>query len=310
GNLEDTVTISKNAHGVEGSTIYLGRGENVKLRDLLYGLMLQSGNDAAAAIAEHIGGSVEGFADMMNDKALEIGAKNTHFTNPHGLQNDSHYTTAYDLALISAYAMKNPVFAQIVSTKYKKIPWEEKGTNRVLKNKNKILWDYEGGNGVKTGFTKNSGRCLVSAAKRNGMQLVCVVLRCPDMFPDSMKLMDYCFAKYEQKRIIENGKYAGFVPVENGLKNGLHAYCHEDFFYPLSDTENVEVKITLDDRIKAPVFRGMLIGRVEAWLDGKLIYASGLYAQEDIEANTFIYNLRRVLDGWNNAIIHMFDGTQ
>ena len=139
GNLEDVVTVSPKAMGVEGSSIYLAKGERLTLEQLLYGLMLRSGNDAAVAIAEHIGGSVENFVRLMNRKAVQIGARNTNFVNPHGLHDDMHYTTAYDLALISAYAMQNPVFRTIVSTKYKKIPWEGRSYDRVLQNKNALL---------------------------------------------------------------------------------------------------------------------------------------------------------------------------
>ena len=190
GDLADVVTVSPRAAGVEGSSIYLERGEKLTLEDLLYGLMLRSGNDAAVAIAEHIGGTVENFANLMNRKAYQIGARNTHFVNPHGLHDDKHYTTAYDLALISAYAMENPVFRVIVSTKQKKIPWEGRNYSRVLQNKNALLWDYEGANGIKTGYTKISRRCLASAALRFGMQLVCVVLDCQPWFEDSMALLD------------------------------------------------------------------------------------------------------------------------
>jgi serine-type D-Ala-D-Ala carboxypeptidase (penicillin-binding protein 5/6) len=300
GMLDATVSVSKNAHGMEGSSIYLDQGEKLKLKDLLYGLMLQSGNDAAVAIAEHISGSTDAFCALMNEKARLIGARNTHFTNPHGLQDSGHFTTAYDLALISAYAMRNPVFCQIVSTKYKKIPRETKDTDRVLKNKNKILWQYEGGNGIKTGFTKDSGKCFVSAALRNGMQLVCVVLRCPQMFPDSMKLMDYCFYKYKLERIIEAGKYAGFVQVRNGLKKGLHVYCDEDFFYPLTEEEKsrIEVRVRLEDVLSAPVFTGTLLGQLEVSLGGKIIFSAGLYASEQINQDTFLHYIEEIIQGW------------
>lgn len=298
GNLDDIVTVSDNAFGEPGSSIFLGRGEKVILRDLLYGLMLQSGNDAAVAIAEHIGGSVEGFAALMNEKAAEIGAKNTHFMNPHGLHDPQHYTTAYDLALITSYAMHNPVFAQIVSTKYMRIPWEGREYNRVLKNKNKILWQYEGGNGVKTGYTDDAGKCLVSAAKRNGMQLVCVVLKCPGMFPDSMSLLDYCFANYQLKQIVEENKYLGFVSVKNGLKNGFHVYADKPFEYPLAANETVDLKVELPPTINAPVLQGKTVGKMQVWLGNNLIYSTDIYAAEDILENSLGYHLLQLLREW------------
>ncbi len=299
GNLDDIVTVSQNAYGMRGSSIFLGIGEKVVLRDLLYGLMLQSGNDAAVAVAEHIGGSVEGFAALMNAKAAEIGALDTHFTNPHGLHDPQHYTTAHDLALIAAYAMHNPVFAQIVSTKYMNIPWEGRDYNRVLKNKNKILWQYEGGNGIKTGYTDAAGKCLVSAAKRNGMQLVCVVLKCPAMFPDSMALLDFCFAHYQLKSIVEAKKYLGFVNVENGLKNGLHIYMDKPFLYPLTENETIDLKVDLPRSVKAPVLTGMQVGKVQAWLGNEMVYSADLYASEDILENSLGYHLLRLIEGWN-----------
>jgi hypothetical protein len=161
---------------VEGSSIYLRQGEKLTIRQLLYGLMLRSGNDCAVALAVKIGGNVERFAEMMNELARKIGVEKTNFVNPHGLHDDNHYTTAFDLARISAYAMKNSVFREIVSTKNITISGVE--GERVLVNKNKMLSTFAGGDGIKTGFTKRAGRCLVSSAIKNGMEVVSVVLNC------------------------------------------------------------------------------------------------------------------------------------
>ena len=185
-DVDETVVVGQNASGVEGSSIWLSVGETMTLSDMLFGLMLASGNDAAVAIAEHVAGSVEDFTVLMNKKAQDIGAYNTNFVNPNGLPADGHYTTAYDLALISAYAMQNVYFCEIVKTQYKTISWEGHEWNRVVKNKNKIIWNYDGGNGIKTGYTDDAGRCLCAAANRDGMQLVSVVLSAPDMFNDCM----------------------------------------------------------------------------------------------------------------------------
>ncbi len=199
GNLKDIVTVSKRAASVGGSSIWLSPGEKIDMESLLYGLMLNSGNDAATAIAEHIGGSVENFAKIMNEKAKEIGAYDTHFVTPSGLDIgiDDHYTTAYDLALITRYAFRYPKFAEIVSTKEKTIPWEGKEWDRYLRNKNKLLWIYEGADGVKTGFTNKAGRCLVSSATREGRRFIAVVLNSPPMWEDSIKILDYAFSKYK-----------------------------------------------------------------------------------------------------------------
>lgn len=193
--LDIPMPIPNEAVGVEGSSLYLQKGEMMTVRDLLYGLMLQSGNDCATALAIIVGGSVEGFVRMMNETAEKAGAKNTHFMNPHGLHHDEHYTTARDLCAISYYAMKNELFREIVATKRHTTPYHNHDYKRDFPNKNKILFNYEGGNGIKTGFTRHSGRCLVSSATRDGKTYICTVLNCYDMFEECMRLMDCAFAR-------------------------------------------------------------------------------------------------------------------
>lgn len=193
-DLERKVTVPDCAVGVEGSSIYLKKGETVRVVDLLYGLMLRSGNDCAVALACLTSESVEKFASAMNVVAARAGAQNSHFANPHGLPCENHFSTARDLALISAYAMRNETFRKIVSTEvYTECPNGEGESNRVMHNKNKILTMLEGGNGIKTGYTKEAGRCLVSSAERDGMRLICVVLDCGPMFEDSCKLLNAAF---------------------------------------------------------------------------------------------------------------------
>lgn len=191
--MKKIVTVSPVASGTEGSSLWLEPGEKQTLENLTYGLMLRSGNDAAVAIAEYLGGSTEAFALMMNERAKKIGVQNTGFQNPNGLDAEGHFTTAYDLALISREAMKNKKFRKIVSTKNKTIPWESSEWDRSLTNHNKMLWRYEGCNGIKTGFTKKSGRCLVTSAKRGKMELICVTLNAPDDWNDHTKMLDYGF---------------------------------------------------------------------------------------------------------------------
>ena len=195
GCLDDMVRVSANAAAQEGSSVYLRTGNKVLLKDLLYGMLLNSGNDAACAVAEYAGGSVEGFAKMMNRKAKEIGANNTCFINPSGLDADGHYSTARDMALISAYALKNDIFSEIVSTKTAQINVGEDIC--YLKNHNKLLWNYDGCIGVKTGYTKKTGRCLVSAAERGGITLIAVTLGAPDDWNDHKKMLDYGFENTE-----------------------------------------------------------------------------------------------------------------
>ena len=194
GNLNDIVETDASAYGTEGSSIYLDYEEKISLKDLLYGLMLSSGNDAAVAIAVHIGKGTNKFAEMMNARAKSIGALNTNFVTPNGLHDENHYTTAYDLARITAVAMKSPVFREIVSTQYYRA--ETGAKPRTFKNKNKILWEYDGGSGVKTGYTKIAGKCLVFSAERNGMEVIGVVLNCPGMFDDAKAMMNYAFENY------------------------------------------------------------------------------------------------------------------
>jgi len=199
---DEIVTVSANAESQEGSSIYLKKGEKISLDDLLCGLMLNSGNDAAVAIAEHIGKNVESFAELMTKKAKEIGANDTNFKNPNGLDEEGHYTTAYDLALIAAHAMKNENFAKTVATKNSTAALES-GQILYFKNHNKLLDMYEGANGVKTGFTKASGRCLVSAAEREGVRLIAVTLNAPDDWNDHKKMLDYGFENITAQSIVK-----------------------------------------------------------------------------------------------------------
>ena len=200
GDLSSEVTCSSNAFGVPGTSIYLAEGETLTLEQMLYGLMLASGNDAAVAIAEHIGGSVPQFVRMMNARAAELGAAGTHFSNPNGLPDDTHVTTAYDLARIARAAMGNEAFRRIVSTRSAQIPWAGRTYSRQLRNKNRLLETYPGATGVKTGFTSRAGRCLVFGASRDGMELVGVVLNCSDWFDEAARLMDACFETYTMAR--------------------------------------------------------------------------------------------------------------
>ena len=184
------------------------------MEDMLYGLMLASGNDAAVAIAEHIDGSVAAFCERMTARARELGCEHTVFLTPHGLPQDGHYTTAHDLALIAREAMKNETFRQIVSTTRATIPWEGREYDRILNNKNKLLTTYPGATGIKTGYTRAAGRCLVSSAQRDGMELICVVLNCADWFDESARLLDAAFAEYGWFTMLEAGETVREMQVE------------------------------------------------------------------------------------------------
>ncbi len=218
-DISKTVAISPAAVNVEGSSIYLYEGEKLTLEDLIYAMMLESANDAAAAIAIEVGGSIEGFAEMMNQKADELGLKNTSFKNPHGLDNSEHYTSAKDLAIIAIAAMENPTFKEIVSTYKKTIPLNETEGVRLLINHNKLLKGYDGTVGIKTGYTKKSGRCLVSAAEKNGVKLICVTLNAPDDWRDHSNMLDFGFSIFESRLLCSDGEFNYTLPIIGGDKD-------------------------------------------------------------------------------------------
>lgn len=282
GDLDDIVTTDASAYGVEGSSIYLHLEEEISLRDLLYGLMLSSGNDAAVAIAVHIGKGTEAFAEMMNERAREIGALNTNFVTPNGLHDDAHYTTAYDLSLIAAEAMGNPVFREIVSTEYHRT--ETGAVARTFKNKNKILWEYEGGTGVKTGYTRAAGKCLAFSAERDGMELVGVVLNCPDMFGEAKKLMNHGFDSYELQPLLRKGQSVARTGVAGGEKNVLELVAGRDIMVPVEKggAAQYRTRVTIKENLHAPVERGAELGCVEVLYNGATVAVCPLLAGEDL----------------------------
>lgn len=262
-NVLDRMKIPKEAVGIEGSSMYLQEGEVLTIQDLLYGLMLRSGNDAAVALAIYCGGTVEGFAELMNDKAHILGLKNTHFENPNGLDSPEHYSTARDLAKLTAYAMKNPIFAKTVSTKSVTIG------SRVLTNHNKLLWQLEGANGVKTGFTKAAGRILVSGAKRQGRQLIAVTINAPSDWSDHKQLLEKGFSDFQLKEIVRKGQCIGSAEVAGGDAPVVELIADEDFVFPLAEGEEVEVVIKGSGFVYAPVVDGQDAGFAHICIDGE-----------------------------------------
>lgn len=257
-----------------------------------------SGNDAAVALAIHTAGSVEAFAALMNARAEEIGAHNTHFVTPNGLHDPEHYTTAYDLALIAAEAMKNPDFRKIVGSTYHKTTTGS--VIRYMKNKNKILWQYEGGCGVKTGFTKAAGRCLVFAAERDGMTLIGAVLSCPDMFNVAEIMLDYGFASFRTEKIISAGQSITRIRVSGGTKTALAAEAKDDIIIPVRIGESADIRTEVETRsgMNAPVEKGEDVGSVRVLMDGKLVGETRLLAAEDSLSLKFCQYLRKLLSGW------------
>jgi D-alanyl-D-alanine carboxypeptidase (penicillin-binding protein 5/6) len=296
--LSDMATVPREAYGTEGSSIYLELEEKISVEDLLYGLMLASGNDAAVTLAIHVAGSVEAFAQLMNEKAKEIGALNTNFVTPNGLHDGAHYTTAYDLALISAYALKNETFQTIVSTTYHRTTTGN--LQRTFKNKNKILWQYEGGNGVKTGYTSAAGKCLSFAAKRDNMQLVGVVLNCPDMFNNAMSMLDYGFANYEMVKAIGAGDVIARARVAAGVKNVLELVTSEDIMIPVEKGTNASIqsRVVIDEGIHAPILAGDKLGSVELYEGNKLIVVSPLVAKDGVDAADLGFYLDKLFGRW------------
>ena len=283
GGLDRRVRIQKEAVGIEGSSVYLCEGEELTLRQLLYALLLSSANDAATAIAIDIGGDIEGFVALMNRKAVELGLESTHFDNPHGLDSESHYTTARDLASLASYAMGIPEFRSIVS-KYKEyIPFQGNENGRLVVNHNKLLRSYSGAVGVKTGYTKKSGRCLVSAAERDGALLIAVTLSAPNDWQDHTALLDFGFDNYESVRL--DGIALSFrIPVVSGASDSLLcAPAHEVSVLLPKSRSNIVCRIEADRFLYAPVSISESVGTATFYCDGREIARVDLVALEAVE---------------------------
>ena len=279
-NVLDRMRIPKEAVGIEGSSMYLREGEILTIQELLYGLMLQSGNDAAVALAIYCGGTVEGFVGMMNDKAHRLGLENTHFENPNGLDSPGHYSTARDLAVLTAYAMENPIFAKTVSTKSVRIG------QRYLTNHNKLLWQVDGADGVKTGFTKAAGRSLVSSALRDGRRLICVTINAPDDWRDHKRLLEDGFSRYSQQQLVNAGQVVGTVEVLNGDGDRVSLIAEDDFYYALTEGEAVGICLPPPGFVYAPVCRGQEAGYVHILVDGNPVGKVSVVYGDTIEKET------------------------
>lgn len=262
-NVLDIFRIPKEAVGIEGSSMYLQEGEVLTIQELLYGLMLSSGNDAAVALAIYCSGSVEAFAREMNETAERIGLDGTHFANPHGLDAPEHYSTARDLAILAAYAMQNPIFVQTVSTRSVNM-----GT-RCLTNHNKLLWQVEGADGVKTGFTKAAGRILVSSARRNGRRLVCVTIDDGNDWIDHKNLYEDGFSRYHTERIIACGQKMGTLQVFGGQDSSVDVIAAESFSFALAKGETVSIVLSNKGFVFAPSVEGADAGVAYVCIDGK-----------------------------------------
>ena len=279
-NVLDRVRIPQEAVGIEGSSVYLKAGEVMTVQELLYGLMLHSGNDAAVALAIYCGGTVEGFAELMNDKAHRPGMEDTHFVNPNGLDAPGHYSTARDMAKLAVYAMENPIFSQTVSTKTVNVG------GRTLTNHNKLLWSLEGADGVKTGYTKAAGRILVSSCSRQGRRLVAVTMNDRNDWQDHKQLMDSGFSDFSVRQLVTAGECLGSVQVISGEQESVQLLAAEDFSYALTGDEQPELVLSKPGFVYAPVANGQDAGFAYLCLHGRtigkipLVYGETVKTQE------------------------------
>ena len=276
-NVLDRMRIPKEAVGIEGSSMYLQEGEVLTLQELLYGLMLRSGNDAAVALAIYCGGTVEGFAELMNDKARALGMTESHFVNPNGLDAPGHYSTARDLAILAAYAMDNPIFYKTVSAKNVKVG------ERYLTNHNKLLWRLEGADGVKTGYTRAAGRILVSSATRQGRRLIAVTINAPDDWNDHAQLLEKGFSGFRAEQIVTCGDIVGAVQIAGGQSGQVQLLAGCDFAYALREGETVQISMNGPGFVYAPVVQGAEAGFAHVCIEGKAVGRIPLIYGETVE---------------------------
>ena len=259
-DLNTVIEIKPEYTGAEGSSMYLKAGEEITLEGLLYGLLMASGNDAALAVAGGCAGDVDTFVSWMNAKAEDLGMADTHFANPNGLNDDAHYSTAADMALLAREVMEHDVLARIVSTKTISI------AGRSFSNHNKLLWRYEGCIGMKTGYTDKAGRTLVSCAERDGQRLIAVTLNDPDDWKDHAAFFDYGFETYPAHVLALAGRALRTLPVEGSLNRFVAVRTERDVYYPLTATERVRAQVVLPEGVEAPVEEGEIAGRLVFYL--------------------------------------------
>lgn len=284
GQLEQYVTVSPKAAAVGESSIYLQANEKITLRDLIYGAMLHSGNDACVAIAEHVAGSEENFVHLMNHTAKKLGAINTNFCNTNGLPHDQHYSTAYDLAMITKYAMKNSSFCEIVRTRSTSISGPANG-RRQLTNTNQLLWSYQGADGVKTGTTNAAGPCLVSSARRDGRHLIAVVLNSASRYHDTSKLLDYGFDAFEELPVVTKGEHFATVKVVQGTSRTVPVVAAESLsvLVPKGQSGNYEQKLHLNRLLTAPVKAEHKVGRLTVLVNNQEIGGVDLITARQVD---------------------------
>ena len=304
-DLNEMVDVDDRAVGIPGTSIYLIKGEKLTVKELLYGMMLVSGNDAATALAYYVSGSIEDFCKLMLLTAQNAGAYNSSFANPHGLDENGHYTTALDLALITAKALKNDVFAEIVSTKEYKISGNEKTPIRYLKNKNRLLNSFEGATGVKTGFTDDAGRCFVGSAKKNNTEFICVVLNCNLMFEECASFLNKALNNYKLVELIPSYNFIKNIDVIDGREETIKVYSRKSFAYPLSDEEQnmIVYEYNLPENLVAPIEKDGIVGEFKIYLNDELLFSENVYAMEEVKSINLLENIKEIIKNWNNNFL-------
>ncbi|WP_413309072.1 D-alanyl-D-alanine carboxypeptidase family protein [Bacillus sp. 1P10SD] len=291
GKMNQYVTVSEKATHAEGSSVYLKPGEKIKLNDLVYGLMLRSGNDTAVAIAEYVGGSVEGFAYLMNEKAREIGMYNSHFSNPHGLDDhEDHYSTAYDMAILMRYAMQNKTFKKISGTKVHRAPNPTEKWDRVWKNKNRLLSKYKFCTGGKTGYTKRAKRTLVTTATKGDMNLIAVTLNGPDDWNDHISMYEGGFKGFDMAEVVPKGK----IEIENNKDYKDKLYVKKSIVYPATSEEmnlfSVKYKLNKSKSSQSTKSKELVVGKAAVYLDGKVVQETPIYFQNSVKKKKGLFD--------------------
>ncbi len=300
GRMSEVVRVSERAVRIGGSSVYLEVGEEKTLEELVWGLLLRSGNDAAVAIAEHLSGSTEKFAGEMTRRAAQLGAIQTKFTNPHGLHQEGHYTTAYDLALLAAHAMTLPKFREIAATREKQISWHDRPGGRLLRNQNKLLVMYEGAEGIKTGWTTPAGRCFAGATVRTGWRLVGVVLNAPQMWEDTIRLFDFGYQYYRWQTVIRAGQPLKSTAVARGVRERVTLVAGSEAGMPLKEDESAYLRFHFNVRepLKAPLRAGGKVGELQIYFGNTMVRSVPLLAGEDVARKGVGHFLRGFLQNF------------
>lgn len=282
--LSKKIRLPDNFVNVGESSIYLEPGETHSLEDLMYSLLLKSANDAAEAIAIGVAGSIDNFVGMMNQKVADLGLQNTHYVNPHGLHNEDHYSSAYDLAMLAREALQYQEFREIIKTNKHTLPWPGNEYNRVVYNGNRLLKTYEGADGVKTGYTRQAGSCLVGSATRNGMQLIAVVLNCNGMYDDIGALLDYGFNNYQKKEIIKKGQLVQEISIDNGRPEKIKVLTEKPLSIALKEDEfsQIEKTVYLPQEVKAPIKKGQRMGVMVVRISEDISLSTELISNNDV----------------------------